>query len=101
MTSLHGPASSRTHGRALGIHLICFRVESPRLDLIESLSKGQVIGFDDFRLGPRSVLPMSEASSVITLLEHSKVILLTTQCAYTVAGRPRPRRPVRAGRRMR
>ena len=101
MTSLHMPASARADGRALGIHLICFGVESPRLDLIESLSNGQVIDFDDFRLGPRSVLPTSEASSVITLPEHSKVILLTTQCAYTVAGSPWPRRPVRAGRRTR
>jgi hypothetical protein len=101
MTSLHVPASSRAHGRALGIHPICFQVGTPRLEVIESLSKSQVIDFDDFRLGPRSVLPTSEASSMITLLEHSKVILLTTQCAYTVAGSPRPRRPVQPERRTR
>jgi len=83
------------------MHLISFQVESPRLDTIESLSKSQVIDFDNFHLGPRSVLPTSEASSVITLLEHSKVILLTTLYACTVAGSPRPRRPVRAGCRTR
>jgi hypothetical protein len=52
-----------------------------------------VIGFDDLRFGDRSVLPTFEPSSMISPLKHSKVILLTTLYAYTVAGSPRPRRP--------